>query len=128
MTDLDQIRRTIAEHPQTLDDGDVDRYVSLFIEEARLTAGGTEYVGQAAIRGFIKGYFESQQPGRQTRHMFGNSVIDLEGEQAKSVSDVMIYARADDGQWALATLTRHHDRLVRNGDRWLFAAKEIRRR
>ena len=45
MSDLDQIRRTIAEHPQTLDDGDVDRYVALFMDDARVSAGTTEYVG-----------------------------------------------------------------------------------
>jgi hypothetical protein len=128
MSDLDQIRRTIAEHPQTLDDGDVDRYVALFIDSARLTAGGTEFVGRAAIRGFIQGYFDGQAPGRQTQHLFGNSVIDFDGQQAKSVSDVMVYGRSDTEPWALATLTRHHDTLVRDGDRWLFAAKEIRRR
>ena len=128
MTDLDQIRRTIAEHPHTLDDGHVDRYVALFVDDARLTAGGTEYAGQPAIREFITRYFESQAPGRQTRHLFGNSVIDLDVEQARSVSDVMVYARVNDGPWALATLTRHRDTLVRRGDRWLFAAKEIQRR
>jgi ketosteroid isomerase-like protein len=127
MSELDQIRRTIAEHPHTLDDGDVDRYVALFMEDARLTAGTTEYAGRPAIREFIKGYFAGQS-GRQTRHLFGNSVIDLDGDQAHSVSDVMVYARDDTGPWGLTTLTRHHDTLVRNGDRWLFAAKEIRRR
>jgi 3-phenylpropionate/cinnamic acid dioxygenase small subunit len=128
MTDYDQVRRTIAEHPQTLDDGDVDRYVSLFMDDARVTAGSTEYAGRGAIRDFISGYFASQQPGRETHHMFGNSVIELEGDKATSVSDVMVYARAGDEPWALVTLTRHHDTLVRAGDRWLFAAKEIRRR
>ncbi len=128
MSDLDQIRRTIAEHPQTLDDGDVDRYVALFIADARLTAGATEYVGSNAIRGFIQGYFDNQAPGLQTRHLFGNSVIDFDGQHATSVSDVMVFARTKDDAWALTTLTRHHDTLVRSGDRWLFAAKEIRRR
>ena len=128
MTDLDEIRRTIAEHPQTLDDADTARYVALFVDDARLTAGATEYAGRPAIRGFIEGYFASQEPGRQTRHMFGNSVIELEGDRATSVSDVMVFAQVNAGPWALATLTRHHDTLVRHGDRWLFAAKEIRRR
>ena len=128
MTDLDQVRRTIAEHPQTLDDGDVERYVSLFMDDARLTAGSTEYTGRPAIRDFIKGYFASQQPGRQTRHLFGNSVIESDGDRVRSVSDVMVYARTGEAPWSLATLTRHHDTLVRSGDRWLFAAKEIRRR
>ena len=128
MSDLDQIRRTIAQHPQTLDDGDVTHYVSLFVDDARLTAGGTEYAGRPVIRDFIQAYFASQEPGRQTRHLFGNSVIELDGDQARSVSDVMVYARMKEGPWALATLTRHHDTLVRHGDRWLFAAKEIRRR
>jgi uncharacterized protein (TIGR02246 family) len=127
MTDHDEVRRTIAEHPQTLDDADVERYVALFTDDARLTAGSTEYVGRPAIRAFITGYFANQQ-GRQTRHLFGNSVIDLAGEQATSVSDVMVWASVGDEPWALATLTRHHDTLVRAGDRWLFAAKEIRRR
>src|ERR1700694_4907545 len=99
MTDHDQVRYTIAEHPQTLDDGDVDRYVSLFMDDARLTAGATEYAGRPAIRQFIKGYFAGQAPGRQTRHMFGNSVIDLDGDRATSVTDVMVYSRDNDGPW-----------------------------
>jgi ketosteroid isomerase-like protein len=127
MTDLDQVRRTIAEHPQTLDDGDVGRYVALFTADARLTAGGVEHTGQAAIRDFITGYF-ANLGGRQTKHLFGNSVIDLEGDRATSVTDVMVFGRMGEEPWALSTLTRHHDTLARQGDRWLFAAKEIRRR
>jgi ketosteroid isomerase-like protein len=60
MADHNQVWRTIAEHPQTLDDGDVDRYVSLFLDDACLTAGGTEYAGRSAIRSFISGYFANQ--------------------------------------------------------------------
>jgi 3-phenylpropionate/cinnamic acid dioxygenase small subunit len=125
---MDEVRLTIAEHPQTLDDGDVDRYVALFKSDARLTAGGTEYAGRDAIRGFISGYFKNQEPGRQTKHLFGNSVIEMDGDQARSVSDVMVYGRLNDGAWSLATLTRHVDTLMRDGDRWLFASKEIQRR
>jgi uncharacterized protein (TIGR02246 family) len=128
MNDMDEVRRTIAEHPQTLDDGDVDRYVSLFKVDAQLTAGGTEYAGREAIRGFITSYFHNQAPGRQTKHLFGNSVIEMDGDRATSVSDVMVYGRLNDGPWSLATLTRHLDTLVRDGARWLFATKEIRRR
>jgi 3-phenylpropionate/cinnamic acid dioxygenase small subunit len=125
---MDEVRLTIAEHPQTLDDGDVDRYVALFKENARLTAGGTEYAGRDAIRAFISGYFNNQEPGRQTKHLFGNSVIEMDGGRARSVTDVMVYGRVDDGPWSLATLTRHVDTLMPDGDRWLFVAKEIQRR
>lgn len=128
MNDMDEVRRTIAEHPHTLDDGDVDRYVSLFMDDARLTAGGTDYTGRDAIRGFITGYFKGQEPGRQTKHLFGNSVIEMDGGRANSVTDVMVYGRVNDGAWSLSTLTRHVDTLARDGDRWLFAAKEIQRR
>jgi 3-phenylpropionate/cinnamic acid dioxygenase small subunit len=128
MSDLDEIRRTIAEHPQTLDDGDVARYVALFVDDARLTAGSTEYAGRPAIKGFIEGYFSGQAPGRQTKHLFGNSVIEVDEDRATSVTDAMVFACTTGEPWALATLTRHHDTLVRHGERWLFAAKEIRRR
>ncbi len=128
MNDMDEVRLTVAEHPQTLDDGDVDRYVSLFKEDARLTAGGTQYAGRDAIRGFISRYFDNQEAGRRTKHLFGNSVIEMEGDQARSVTDVMVYGRLNDGPWSLSTLTRHVDTLMRDGDRWLFAAKEIQRR
>jgi uncharacterized protein (TIGR02246 family) len=128
MTDMDEVQRTIAEHPQTLDDGDVDRYVSLFKDDARLTAGGTVYAGRDAIRGFITRYFDNQEAGRQTKHLFGNSVIEMIGDQANSVTDVMVYGHLGDGAWGLSTLTRHVDTLERDGSRWLFAAKEIQRR
>jgi uncharacterized protein (TIGR02246 family) len=127
MTDYDQIRRTVAEHPHTLDDADVERYVALFVDDARLTAGGTHYAGREAIRGFISGYFANQAPGRKTKHLFGNSVIELDGDRATSVSDVIVYARDGEGPWSMTTITCHLDTLVRSGDRWLFAEKEIRR-
>ena len=127
MNDMDEVRLTIAEHPHTLDDGDVDRYVSLFKEDARLTAGTpstraeTPSVGSSPGISTIRSWSANETPVWQFGHRDGRRT-------GRSVSDVMVYGRLNERSMGPATLTRHVDTLMRDGNRWSFAAKEIQRR
>ena len=53
--DEDQIRRTLAEYCQLLDDGRFDQWADLFTEDARLVLLGQVTTGRDAIRDYMMG-------------------------------------------------------------------------
>ena len=67
-------------------------------------------------------------PDRRSKHLFGNSVITVVGDVAEAVTDVSISQRVGEEPWTMGIVNRHFDRLVRSGDRWLFAEKHVVRR
>lgn len=49
---------------------------------------------------------------------------DVEGDEARSVSDLVMYDRHGDRPWT-ARIGKYHDRLVRRGDRWSLADRQL---
>ena len=124
MTDEEQIRQTLARYPQVHDDRNVEGYVALFAHDGRFVSSPNEYVGRPAIKAFIADLY-AKAANRQSKHYFGNSVVDIQGDVAHAVTDVVVYHSYDDGPWALAQVNRHIDRLVRQDGTWLFAEKRV---
>ena len=46
------------------------------------------------------------RPELQRRHVNSNIAIELHGEEADAVSDLLVYDRVADGHWALVTVGR----------------------
>ena len=128
MDDEDQIRLTLALHGQRLDDGDADGYTELYTEDGQFRSAAATHVGRAAIRQFIGDLFAMRTPDRRSKHLFGNSVITIVGDVAEAVTDVSISQRVGEEPWTMGIVNRHFDRLVRSGERWLFAEKRVVRR
>ena len=84
--DQDQIRRTLAEYCQLLDDGQFDQWADLFTEDARLVLLGKVTTGRDAIRDYMMGV---QPDGSRGLHMTANSVVDADGDSATATTDYM---------------------------------------
>jgi 3-phenylpropionate/cinnamic acid dioxygenase small subunit len=118
VTDEEGIRRTIAEYAHLCDDGRFDEWAALYTEDCRFHVMGKTYEGRAATKSFIE---KGQPPDRRGKHICFNSVIDLEGDRARAVTDYIFIDR----QKAVTSAGRYHDVLVRDPDRWRFAERRI---
>jgi hypothetical protein len=87
-------------------------------------------VGRDAIRAFIERY---QSPDQRGRHLCGEPWIELTPDHtnASAITDFAFVGRTGDGGWAVTSVGRYDDHLVRDhgpthgGDSWLFARRTI---
>ena len=119
--DQDQIRRTLAEYCQLLDDGRFEQWADLFTEDARLVLLGRVTTGRDAIRDYMMGV---QPDGSRGLHMTANSLVDADGDSATATTDYM-FVRPSGGGPAIIAAGHYHDRLVRDRTRWRFSEREI---
>jgi hypothetical protein len=50
--------------------------------------------------------------------------VSVDGESARAYTDYVFVGRAGEG-FAITSVGRYHDRLVKQPDRWRFAEREI---
>jgi 3-phenylpropionate/cinnamic acid dioxygenase small subunit len=118
VTDEEAIRRTIAQYCHLCDDGRFDEWADLYTDDATFSVMGSTYTGRADVQAFIE---QGQPPERRGKHICFNSLIDVDGDEARVVTDYIF----NDKQRAVTSAGRYHDRLVRHGDRWRFADRRI---
>jgi 3-phenylpropionate/cinnamic acid dioxygenase small subunit len=118
VTDEEAIRRTIAQYCQLCDDGCFDEWADLYTDDATFRVMGETHSGRAAVKAFIE---KGQPPERRGKHLCFNSVIDVDGDEARAVTDYVFL----DKQRAITSVGRYHDRFVRDGGRWRFADRRI---
>jgi 3-phenylpropionate/cinnamic acid dioxygenase small subunit len=121
VSDHDAIRDTIARYCQLCDDGRFEEWGELYTEDAAFHVMGNVYKGREEVKGFIRA---GQPPELRGKHVAVNTVIDLKGDEADSTTDFIFIARVGDGL-GVTQAGRYHDRLVRAGQRWLFAERRI---
>jgi uncharacterized protein (TIGR02246 family) len=119
--DEDQVRRTLSRYCQYLDDGDFDRWIELFSDDAVLHFAGRSSEGRAAIRAFME---TVQPPEGRGKHITANSLVDVDGDGATARTDYLFVHPTAGGLVPVAT-GRYHDELVRDGDRWRFRQRRI---
>lgn len=120
MSDHDQIRRTFAQFCQFLDDRRFEDWAGLFTEDGVFN----QLHGRAAILTMIEGAELASDPDLSRKHVITNAIIDVDGDEAHSVSDLVMYDRHGDGSWTVQ-IGKYEDRLVRRGDRWLLADRQL---
>ena len=118
MSDEDAIRRTIAQYCQLCDDGRFDEWADLYTDDATFSVMGKTYTGRADVKAFIE---KGQAPERRGKHLCFNSIIDIDGDSARAITDYVFI----DKQHAITSAGRYHDRLIRQPDRWRFAERRI---
>ena len=118
MSDEEAIRRTIAQYAHFCDDGRFDEWGELFTEDTTFVAMGETYRGREGAKGFITKF---QPPEARGKHLCVNTVIDLDGDRARAWTDYVFF----DKRKVVVSAGRYHDLLVRDGDRWRFASREI---
>lgn len=122
------IRHTIASYTAYADRGRFAEVAALFAADGVLEVvgiGGARADGRDAVRAFLEGVGDDVRggappPGRMQHHV-ASTWIDLETPDRASASSyftVMTAAGVD--HWG-----RYRDRLVRVGDRWLFAHRRV---
>jgi uncharacterized protein (TIGR02246 family) len=119
--DEDQVTRTLARYCQYLDDGDFDRWVELFTEDARLLFAGLTSEGRPDIRAFME---QVQPPEGRGKHITANALVDVDGDSASAHTDYLFLRPTAEGLVPVAT-GRYHDELVRDGEGWRFRRREI---
>ncbi|APW99698.1 hypothetical protein CHINAEXTREME_18830 [Halobiforma lacisalsi AJ5] len=73
------IHRLKYDYCYTIDDGDYDRWVSLFTEDGRFVLEGQQsYEGHEELQAFATGTFDSLYD--YTAHFVANSVVELESD------------------------------------------------
>jgi 3-phenylpropionate/cinnamic acid dioxygenase small subunit len=122
MDDQAEIRHLMARYAQLADDRNAKGRAALFAADAHYFAGANELVGPAAIEAEIAARAASQPPERKTKHMLGNSVIDISGDRAEVFTDYVLMIRTNDSSpWEVRGTGRYHDRFVKTNGRWLYA-------
>lgn len=115
------VLRAVAEYCRCCDDGRFGDFALLFAPDARLVVRGAETHGRDAITASIAAM---QTPERRGRHVVANSVVDLDADRASVESD-FVFFRYVDGTLQPVNHGRYLDELVRDGDDWVFARREI---
>lgn len=121
--DEQQIRRTLGEYSQRLDDGRFDEWSDLFADDARLVLMGRVTEGRDAIRNYM---MTVQGEGRRGMHVTTNSLIEVDGESdgATATTDYLFVRPTAEGIGVIAA-GRYIDQLVRDDGRWRFQVREI---
>jgi 3-phenylpropionate/cinnamic acid dioxygenase small subunit len=129
VTDVDDIRRTLALYSRFNDEKDSTAWSQLWTENGSVTDRSGTYVGRPAIKRFVDGINE-HNPDRDTLHWCANSVIALDGDSALAHTDIVFVSRPTNpaGPWAVGNINHYTDRLARHGAAWLFDERRIDRR
>jgi uncharacterized protein (TIGR02246 family) len=121
----DPIRRVLALYPHRHDSRDAEGYASLFAKDGRFIGASAEHTGRSAIKSFISDAYRSQPANRRTKHLCGNSVIDVHGDTANAITDFVAYERFGDGPWQVHAIGQYQDRLVLEEGTWRFAERRV---
>jgi len=119
--DADGVRATLAAIAQAADDGRNDDYVAIFAPDAVWDIPSGRFVGHVRIRDFL----DEIRPTSAQRHVVSNSIIDIDGSEAKVVSDFVFLVHGNTG-WSVAAVGRYHDEFRYGEDRWTLSRREVR--
>ena len=114
------IRNLISSYAHAADDGDGDALAELFTGDGVLGSLGLEIEGHDKLAALIKGIYDAN-----LKHLQLNSVINVDGDSAHTVSDLMVQAVVPDAGWQTIAQGRYHDDMVRTVGGWKFVKREI---
>jgi uncharacterized protein (TIGR02246 family) len=121
----EEVRRTLALYAHRHDGRDADGYADLFAVDGSFVSARAQHRGRAAVKEFISELYRSQPADRRTKHLCGNSTIDVDGRSATAVTDFVAYERQGDGPWQVHTIGQYQDKLVLEDGMWRFAERHV---
>lgn len=123
--DEEAIRRLLARFVQLRDDKRFEEWAALFLPDGVFTYGSVVLVGPAAIRDDVSRLLA----GDRGKHLCTNSVIDVDGERARVVSD-FVKLRPAAGPAAagyeIQVMGRYEDELRVVDGEWRFSRRDVR--
>lgn len=122
LEDRDAIHQVFVDYGRYLDAGDLDRYASLFAEDAEVLLGP---MGRAKGRDNIRALMTKVLDGRvgTSYHIISSPAVQLDGDRAESEVMWTVIQRDREGKPKLTSMGRHVDQLVREGGRWKIAQR-----
>jgi ketosteroid isomerase-like protein len=121
VTDADEIRNTISRFCQLLDERRFEEWSRTFAEDGAFG----ERVGRATILSWIQGAELATRPELKRKHAVVNAIVDVHGDRADALSDLVMFDQVGDGPWAIR-IGRYTDELTRQADgTWLFARRRL---
>lgn len=129
------VREVLERYMRANDDGDLDRMLELFDDDAVLQVVGRVARGHDELRTFFaSGGFTEHKPRwtdtgglflqPRSAHISSNPVIDIDGATATSESEFVVIGRDERGRAKVQLVGRYRDRLRRRPDgRWVFTSR-----
>ena len=119
------IRDVLSAYCFYVDDGKFDEWADLFSQDAVFDAGPQgKMQGRTAIKDFIAKAVPTQGEGPARKHCTMNSMIQVNGTEAKVDSYIIVVREADQG--IMTSLAgRYEDLLVKQGETWRFKVRKI---
>jgi len=120
------VRNLVARVAQYADGPDVDAYVALFTPDAVWDMPGAPRQGHAEIRAGSEERRAAGQtgPGSNTRHVVSTMAVTVDGDHAVADSVWQFYVDTAPSP-RLQLIGTYHDELVRVGDEWKLARRQI---
>lgn len=114
-----EIRSLVARYAQYTDDARIQEWTELFVEDARMEAGGQPMEGRPGLTEWITAVTSSMK----LRHIMGGVTVTVDSAtEAHGVADMILLA-AVEGSWIIAGAPRYADRYVKTDDGWRFAER-----
>ncbi len=114
-----EIRNLVARYAQYTDDARIQEWTELFVEDARMEAGGQPMEGRPGLTEWITAVTSSMK----LRHIMGGVTVTLDSAtEAHGAADMVLLA-AVEGSWIVAGAPRYVDRYVKTDDGWRFAER-----
>jgi ketosteroid isomerase-like protein len=122
-----QIRNLIARLGHLADYGDLDEYMSLFIEDAVWDFVDGSCKGAQAIRAdrVHRRSLGVQGPGTHTRHMNTTLWVEVDGSDVAFAHSYFVYVRDADTSPVIGLTGRYDDTLQRTSAGWKMAQRQI---
>ena len=127
---MDDDRAAIAAlvfgYAERLDAGDFAGVASLFADAVYGMPGGPERCGAAAVQAVLDEKVQRHPDGTpRTKHVTTNLVVEVDGVTATARSYFTVLQATARVPLQPIVAGRYHDRFVRHGGRWRFAARLI---
>ncbi len=114
-----EIRNLVAQYAQYTDDTRIQEWTGLFVEDARMEAGGQPLEGRPALTEWITGVTSSMK----LRHIMGGVTVVLDSAtEAHGAADMILLA-AVEGSWITVGAPRYVDRYVKTDGGWRFTER-----
>ena len=114
-----EIRNLVARYAQYTDDARIQEWTELFVEDARMEAGGQPMEGRPGLTEWITAVTSSMK----LRHIMGGVTVTLDSAtEAHGAADMVLLA-AVEGSWIIAGAPRYVDRYVKTDGGWRFAER-----
>jgi uncharacterized protein (TIGR02246 family) len=119
--DVIAIQQLISRYNHAADTGDGAAFAGTFVDDGVMNIGGTDVAtGRDALAAVGAGT-PTAVPG--SRHWVNNSLIDVDGDAATHRGYFIVHAVGN--PMSVVVSGKYHDQLVRTGDGWRFARRDV---